>query len=63
MNNGFLDQKEMYRQGNKDQAFQMFLEDPTANPGVSFDRFCEYMDRVIREEMENKQAYASLITD
>lgn len=36
-----------YEAGNKEKAFAMFKDDPTAKKGVSFDKFCKGMENIL----------------
>ena len=36
-----------FKIGAKELAFEMFLADPDANEGITFDRFCEVMEKTV----------------
>ena len=47
--------RKAYEEGNKEQAYEMFKADPTANE-MTFEAFCEAMERMIIRHRENETA-------
>ena len=53
-----------YEAGKKKQAYKMFLNDKWANPGVSYDKFCEEVEKIIirrKERIESENAHAAIM--
>jgi len=40
----FRETIETYKTGDKEAAYMMFLLDPNSNDGISFEKFCNFMD-------------------
>lgn len=38
---------EAYKKGQKETAFEYFKNDPTANKDVTFEKFCDFMEKTI----------------
>ena len=38
---------EAYKKGQKSMAFLAFKNDPNANAGVTFEQFCDFMEKTI----------------
>ena len=43
-----------YKLGHKETAFQMFLSDPNANDGISFEQFCTSFDKMVIAQAQNE---------
>jgi hypothetical protein len=41
---------EIYKKGQKSLAYLAFINDPSANKNVSFEKFCKEFDRIIKSK-------------